>query len=46
MTLLLADDRTEVDDEEYFQTLGDHVGDCDVEVMVMIMMMAIVMSCT
>ena len=23
LTLLLAEDRTEVDDEEYFQTLGD-----------------------
>ena len=33
LTLLLAEDRTEVDDEEYFQTLGDHGGDgddCDV----------------
>ena len=26
MTLVLAEDRTEVDDEEYFQTLGGLVG--------------------
>ena len=29
MTLLLADDRTEVDDEEYFQTLGEKEDDDD-----------------
>ena len=29
LTLLLADDRTEVDDEEYFQTLGEKEDDDD-----------------